>query len=337
MADVSVVIPAYNGCHFIQDAIASVMNQTVLPRELIVVDDNSIDNTAEVALRMIENVPFSAGVIRLSQNSGGPARPINVGISATSGKYIAVLDQDDVFCRDKIEHDSDVLNAHPNISVVSAWCGIWNSSEPTTQQRDEIKSHVLACGKVSEKCIEVSSREAIRLLLRFKGALVVGFPGFTFRREHWKEKGGVDEGLRIASDVELLGWLFRYGSLAVRPEIGYFRREHGNNACRRWAEMVFECAKVRSQLVETSSWIDSETKSLVRGEVYGMAYWFRKAGRYKEAVELLSCSHRLGTNAPGYYLSLLKVHLASVAHMVLPRPFVQSAYTHNPVGSELLQ
>lgn len=86
---VAALIPAYNAVAYLEATLASVHAQTRKPDEIIVVDDASTDNTAEVARRL------GARVISLEHNSGGPATPLNSGIQAARSEWIATLDHDD--------------------------------------------------------------------------------------------------------------------------------------------------------------------------------------------------------------------------------------------------
>ncbi|MGB0064626.1 MAG: glycosyltransferase family A protein [Terracidiphilus sp.] len=84
---ISVVIPAYNAAHFLPRSLASVFAQTLPPTEVIVVDDGSSDNSAQVAEQL------GAKVIR--RPNGGQASARNAGIEAARGEWIALLDADD--------------------------------------------------------------------------------------------------------------------------------------------------------------------------------------------------------------------------------------------------
>lgn len=98
---VSVIMPAYNCEDFIGDSMQSVLDQTYNNVELLVVDDQSTDNTAdriETIAEQDERVKF----IQLSTNSGA-AVARNTAIEQASGKYLAFLDSDDVWERDKLE------------------------------------------------------------------------------------------------------------------------------------------------------------------------------------------------------------------------------------------
>jgi len=98
---VSVIIPCYNGEKFIGEAIDSVLNQTYQNWELIIVDDGSTDNSKDIILKYttINNK------ITLTEHkcNKGIAKTKNAGIANTRGKYIAFLDQDDIWLQQKLE------------------------------------------------------------------------------------------------------------------------------------------------------------------------------------------------------------------------------------------
>jgi hypothetical protein len=88
---ISVVIPAFNRESVIARAVRSVLAQTFLPREIIVVDDGSTDDTA------VRAGAFGDRVRLILQAQGGPARARNRGVREATGDWIAFLDSDDVW------------------------------------------------------------------------------------------------------------------------------------------------------------------------------------------------------------------------------------------------
>ncbi|MFZ1988674.1 MAG: glycosyltransferase family 2 protein, partial [Alphaproteobacteria bacterium] len=96
---VSVVIPVYNRANLICRAVESVLRQTYSPYEVIVVDDASSDKSAAIAEAIRDP---RVQVIRNEVNRGGGAAR-NIGIDAALGDYIAFLDSDDMWHRDKLE------------------------------------------------------------------------------------------------------------------------------------------------------------------------------------------------------------------------------------------
>jgi teichuronic acid biosynthesis glycosyltransferase TuaG len=96
---ISVVIPNWNGAGTIENAIRSCLRQTAQPKEVLVCDDGSTDNSEEI-VRSI-----GSGIVRWlpGSRSGGPASPRNMGIKTSNGEWIAFLDSDDEWLEKKLE------------------------------------------------------------------------------------------------------------------------------------------------------------------------------------------------------------------------------------------
>src|SRR5262249_25220663 len=86
---VSVVIATYNSSRFIAQAVQSVLEQTYRPVEIVVVDDGSNDDTAEVLACYRDRVRY------VYQDNRGPAAARNRGIAEANGELLAFLDADD--------------------------------------------------------------------------------------------------------------------------------------------------------------------------------------------------------------------------------------------------
>jgi glycosyltransferase involved in cell wall biosynthesis len=110
---ISVIIPAYNAGGTIARAIESVLNQTLPPDEVIVVDDGSTDNTAEVIKKFGNQVHY----IYQENSSCGAAR--NTGIRAANSDWVALQDADDEWLTHKLETQIKLLEANPELQ----WCG----------------------------------------------------------------------------------------------------------------------------------------------------------------------------------------------------------------------
>ena len=109
----SVVIPAYNAAATIAASIRSVIEQTLQPYEIIVVDDCSTDATAEIIKGFGEQVNY----VQLIKNNG-PSIARNKGMDMATGDYIAFLDHDDLWHRDKLALANSILEAQPQIDFL---------------------------------------------------------------------------------------------------------------------------------------------------------------------------------------------------------------------------
>ena len=109
---VSVVIPTFNSAWSLKEAIESVLAQTYEQLEILVIDDGSTDNTAEVVAE------FSDIITYMRQNNMGVSVARNCGILSSHGKYIAFLDSDDIWFPNKIELQVALMEEHSNLDVV---------------------------------------------------------------------------------------------------------------------------------------------------------------------------------------------------------------------------
>jgi succinoglycan biosynthesis protein ExoO len=107
--DFSVLIPAYNVSGIIERAIRSAAAQTFPPREILVIDDCSTDNTVEVVGALARDIP-SLRLLSTPANSG-PSAARNVGLRAAQGDWIALLDSDDAWKPGRLKRLSEVASA----------------------------------------------------------------------------------------------------------------------------------------------------------------------------------------------------------------------------------
>jgi glycosyltransferase involved in cell wall biosynthesis len=122
--DVSVIIPAYRAADYIDRAVQSVFRQTVHPKELIIVDDGSDDETSEILESYSEtDSPIELKILHQSNQGAGAAR--NLALQFATGKFVAFLDSDDEWLPEKLarsifhmEQNKFILVAH-NIFIVN--------------------------------------------------------------------------------------------------------------------------------------------------------------------------------------------------------------------------
>ena len=108
----SVIIPVYNGSETIARAIDSVLWQSHTALEIIVVDDASKDNTAEIVQSFGDRVKFIQKV-----DNGGSSAARNKGMDVAKGDYIAFLDADDIWHKDKLMLMNNILISKPDITL----------------------------------------------------------------------------------------------------------------------------------------------------------------------------------------------------------------------------
>lgn len=93
----SVIIPAYNSERYITSALDSVRCQTYKDYEIIVINDGSTDNTPKIVSSYIEKYKDSCPIKMFHQENKGVGGARNTGTNNADGRYIALLDQDDIW------------------------------------------------------------------------------------------------------------------------------------------------------------------------------------------------------------------------------------------------
>ena len=151
---VSVILPNYNGAAFLKRSIESVLNQTYKNLELILVDDASTDNSKEIIESFRDN---RIETIYLPQN-GQICAALNMGLNVAKGEYIARIDSDDIWEKNKLEKQIhflsnnekvgacftyvDLIDAEEN-NISSEFCDIYNMFHTTfNTQKDWLRFFV---------------------------------------------------------------------------------------------------------------------------------------------------------------------------------------------------
>lgn len=137
MVKVSVVMPNYNGEKYIGEAIKSVLNQSFNDLELIIVDDASTDNS-----RKIIDSFEDERIIKLYQHKNRHvAYTTNVGFSRARSQYIARIDSDDIWAKDKLEKQVKFMDENPKYGACFSRVEIINESGDISNSNIDLLNH----------------------------------------------------------------------------------------------------------------------------------------------------------------------------------------------------
>lgn len=124
-ADVSVIIPCFNCKNTIVRALKSVLDQTLIPQEILIIDDGSNDGTLEYLQLFIKKYEGSVSIkLKELKKNSGASRARNIGWDLSSSTYVAFLDADDTWHPEKIEIQFNFMKKHFFVDV----CGHFSST-----------------------------------------------------------------------------------------------------------------------------------------------------------------------------------------------------------------
>ena len=216
MEKVSVIIPTYKRSKYLIRAIKSVLNQTYENIEIIIVDDNGkgTEDQLDTELRLKEFIDKNQIVyVPLEKNSGGSAAR-NVGINKSTGKYIALLDDDDEFMPQKVELQVKKLESlgEEYKAVYSSFIRIYEDQE--------IKYYNNKQGNLFETIVNMELDTDAGSTLMFDRDVLEKIKGF-------------DESYKRHQDIELIARIAFYYKIAVVEEICVKKYEYRTNAPKK--------------------------------------------------------------------------------------------------------
>ncbi len=205
---VSVIMPCFNQGRYLDEAIASVLAQTLTSVEIIVIDDGS---TEETTVRLLENYQRPHTTVLRTANRG-PSAARNAGIQQAKGQYIFPLDADDRIAPTYLEQAVSVLEADPNIGIVY--------------------SKAASFGAATED-YNLPPYQFPQILL---GNMI--FNSSLYRKADWEKVGGYNENMVWGwEDYDFWLSLIELGRDVVQlPEVLYFHRELPNSRSQQMTQ-----------------------------------------------------------------------------------------------------
>ena len=245
---VSIVIPCYDQAHFVSESIESALAQTHPKTEIIVVDDGSRDNTAEVVARY-------PGVLCLRQENRGLAEARNAGFGASTGGYVLFLDADDRLTPTAIEAHLSCFTEHPEVGFVVG----------------DI-DHIAFDGSFSESprwpLLDANHYEELLRVNHVANTIAV-----MFRRSVIERAGGFKQSCSPAEDYELLLQAARlFDSAHHRTVVAYYRR-HSTSLSRKGALMLGAMNRVMQMQLPVLNGDPCLTTAWHEGEHYWRDYF----------------------------------------------------------------
>ena len=231
---VSVVMPVYNGSQYLFEAIQSILNQTFLDFELIIIDDGSTDGTLEIIQSFRDRKII---LIKNEFNLGNyPCR--NIGMTRARGKYICVMDGDDIALPTRLERQYIFMERNPETGICGSFIRIIPSGFCPQFVTDEklLKVVFLANNYCSHPSLILRKEFLNRYQLRY------------------------NEEYHYSADFDLCARGFRHFKVQNIPEVLLqYRRHAGQISTAKFAEQQMYADKIRiRQLTENMGFAADE-------------------------------------------------------------------------------
>jgi len=210
MPKVSVLLPSYNHEQYVEAAVRSVMSQTGVDFELIVIDDGSSDSSPQILAKLQAELGFTC----LHRPNKGVVPTLNEALALARGRYVCTFSSDDKMPPERLKKQSDYLDAHPE----SVAC--FGQIKPLYDDGSLGELDVRYLRSVPQVSFEES----------FLGQKALHGCGEMFVREKIVAIGGYDERYYFEDYPLYLKILYNYGPQSVVDDVVCcYYREHGDN------------------------------------------------------------------------------------------------------------
>ena len=234
--DISVVIPTYNRCELLKRAISSILNQTILIKKIIIVDNGSTDNTHEMIKSLFPYTTY------IHEKRKGVSYARNLGIKNCNSTWIAFLDSDDEWKPEKLEEQiffSNNINKKYRLIHTNE---VWYKNN---KFKNQLKKHQKSGGDIFQKSLELCCISPSSALIK---------------KEVFNEYGLFDESLKVCEDYDI--WI----RITSKEEVGFLDKplvvKHGGHndqlSKKYWGMDRFRIKSLEKNL--KNNWFTSNQK-----------------------------------------------------------------------------
>lgn len=223
---ISVIIPTYNRAELLPRAIDSILAQTFTDFELIVIDDGSTDNTAQI----LKNYARQDKRIKvITQKNCGVSCARNNGLKSARGTYVSMLDSDDYALKDMLERQVSYMRKHPELAAVTS---------------PEIRAKDFSSSSKNIKNVPMPRSESFDFMMTPSQVRITHLftsvfkPSGSCYKKSFLDKNGIlyDETLESAEDYDFFRQIFMHGGLVAQANefwaIVRIHRTHGEDFYR---------------------------------------------------------------------------------------------------------
>ncbi len=271
MPDISVIIPSFNRAHCLPRAIDSVMKQSYPPRRIVVIDDGSVDGTAELIKMRYPQVDY------IWQENAGVSAARNQGVGQLTTDWVALLDSDDEWLPHKLEKQVSLLNEHPE----AKFCHTEEIWIRAGRRVNQMKKHQKSGGWIFEKCLPLCAISPSSVLMH---------------RSLFEKVGLFREDLPACEDYDL--WLKICASHPVlyikEPCIIKYGGHDDQLSTQHWGMDRFRIQSLTDLL--KGHWLDEKQKQVAKIMLTKKIVIFLKGAKKRKNVKAINRYEQLLSN-----------------------------------------
>lgn len=238
---ISVIITFYNDWQYLDQAIKSVIKQTLLPSEIIIVDDGSHQSTAQKVVEKYVNNEASISIFFYRKENGGASSARNLGIQKASEKYIAFLDVDDSMLPINLLEKYELIR-----DLSKEYFGVFGGAQRSTGELERFPDFD---GVANPDFIDIQGK-----------GVPGGSPFFLFSKQSLVDVGGFDERLKCNEDFDIIIRLIKIGKKVKGcTQPGFYRNMRVDSLSRpNDPDKLFESVSVFLDKAERFSYYSNE-------------------------------------------------------------------------------
>tara|TARA_Y100000589_G_scaffold170617_1_gene162073 strand:+ start:334 stop:1170 length:837 start_codon:yes stop_codon:yes gene_type:complete len=233
--NISVIIPTYNRSQLLRRSIRSVLNQTLQPREIIVVDNGSTDDTSDMISKSFKNIRY------IYHDKKGVSAARNKGIKISKSNWVSFLDSDDEWVKDKLLLQKEYILKNPNVNFLHT-NETWFKNGKHLNQK---KKHKKYSGYIFENCLKLCCISPSSTLIKKKLFDKIGY---------------FDESFEVCEDYEL--WLRVSSKIKIHFLEDKLTIKHGGHcgqlSRKHWGMDRFRIMAIEKNIL--NNWFNEEQK-----------------------------------------------------------------------------
>jgi alpha-1,3-rhamnosyltransferase len=278
-SEVFAFVPSYNHAPFIEKCLNSIINQTLPPKKLLVIDDGSKDDSPKIIERILKDCPFDAELI--VRENRGLCATLNQGFSLSSGEFFAYIGSDDFWMPTFFAERTKLLEKRESAVLAYGHAFLIN-------EKDEIFD---STANYADDWANYPDGDAHEMLLNG----ISPISSTIFYRRSALEKVSWNEDSRL-EDYEMYLKLMNLGDFAFDSQVLSVWRQHGYNTSQNLGLMLDEVIEAQNRNINDLGISEAELRKIQTKTKFRYARDFLQHGNKSKALQLAKTNWR-GANS----------------------------------------